>query len=108
MPGLTQGRIMHAELPSHGMDREPPGEADTVDGLLDLGHHGQNVTGSARMARWHPGGKDTAGRGFQEPPRLAAKLGWAMAFAFEDRRNGSVVGMDDLAVGQPLALDQAA
>ena len=88
--------------------REPLGEADTVDGRLDLGNHGQDVTGIARIARGHPGGKDKAGRGFREQPRCAAKLGWAIACAFEDGRNGSVVGIDDFAVGQPLALGQAA
>ena len=84
MQGLTQGRVIDAEISSHGMDREPPGEADEVDGPLDLVQHGQDVTGIARIARGHPGGKDKAGRGFREQPRFAAKLGWAIAFAFED------------------------
>ena len=108
MQGLAQGRIIDTEIPSHRMDREPSGEADVVDGPLNLINHGQDVTGIARIARWHPGGKDKAGRGFREQPRFAAKLGWAIAFAFENGRNGPIVSIDDFAVVQLLALGQAA
>jgi hypothetical protein len=108
MQGFTQGRILDTELPSDGMDREPPREADAVDGLLDLLNHGQDVTGIAWMTRGYPGGKDKARRGFREQPRFATTLGWAMALAFEDGRNSSIVGIDDFAVMQSLALSQAA
>ena len=90
------------------MDREPPGEADAVNGPLDLLNQGQDVTGIAGIPRGDPGGKDKAGRGCREQPRFAAKLRWAIAFAFEDGRNRSIVGIDDFAVMQPLTLGQAA
>jgi hypothetical protein len=89
------------------MDRKPPGEANAVDGPLDLLNHGQDVTGIAWITRGDSGGKDKAGRGFREQPRFAAKLGGAIAFAFEDGRNRSIIGIHDLAMVQPLALSQA-
>ena len=108
MQGLTQGRVIDTEIPSDGMDRKPPGEADAVNGPLDLLNHGQDVTGIAWIPRGYPGGKDKAGRGFREQPRFAAKLRGAIAFTFEDGRNCSIVGIDDFAVMQSLALGQAA
>src|SRR5262245_62934803 len=108
MQGLTQGCVIDAEIPSHGMDRKPPGAADAVDGSLDLVQHGQDVTGIARIAGGYPEGKDKASGGFREQPRFAAELRWAVAFAFEDRCNSSIIGIHDFTVVQPLALDQAA
>jgi hypothetical protein len=108
MQSLTQGRVIHAEIPSHGMDREPPREVNAANGPLDLGNPRQDVPGIARIARWHPGGKDKTGRRVREPPRFAAKLGGAIAFAFQDGRKGALVGIDDFVVMQSLALGQAA
>ena len=68
----------------------PWGGSDTLDGPLDLVEQGQHITGShglpsgTRFAKMNPVAGSDTNAGF------AAKLGGAIALAFEDRGNGGI------------------
>ena len=52
-------------------------------------------------------GEEKARSGFRENARFATKLGRTIAFAFDDRSNGGIIGIDDFALAQLFALGQA-
>ena len=88
------------------MDRELGLPLDPWNGGLDLVNQGHDIAGIARIPQREMRGKDKASGGFRDEARLASKLGWTVAFAFEERRNGAIVGSDDFAVAQRLALGE--
>jgi hypothetical protein len=57
-------------------------------GLLDLVAQGEHRAGLARIAQGRPGGKDNTGCGRRENAGLPTELGWTMALAFDERREG--------------------
>ena len=96
------------------MPRSPPpsgsralrGCLDAFDGLLDLVEQGQHIAGIARIALGHTVGKDKARGRLRHDAGLAAKLGGAIALAFEDGGNGGIVGIDDFTVAEFFALGE--
>src|SRR5712691_1300668 len=79
---------------------------DEIDGALHLVEERQHVTGITRIALGYPIGKDKTGRGFGENTRFPPKLGWTIAFSFQDRCNGGVIRIDNFAVQQPFTFGQ--
>src|SRR5882724_793025 len=59
------------------------------------------------MAHRQVQGKDEASCRLGDDPGRAAELGEAMAFALANRGNRGIVGVNDLAMGQGLALGQS-
>jgi len=106
MERLPQRRIIDAEITRHRMDLEPWGCPDTLDGPLDLVEQGQHITGIARIALGDPVGKDETGGGLRHKAGFAAKLGGAIALAFEDGGNSGIVGVHDFTVAELFALGE--
>ena len=52
-------------------------------------------------------GKDKAGSGLGQNPGFTTKLGWTIAFAFDDGSNGGIISIDDFALTQLFALSKA-
>ncbi len=98
--------VIDPEIPAEGVDAHTVWRGDEIDGALHLVEERQHVTGITRIARGHPMGKDKTGRGFGEETRFPPKLGWTIAFPFQDRCNRGVIRIDDFAVLQPFALGQ--
>ena len=84
----------------------PRGDART--GGLDLVDQGHDIAGITGIPHRQPRRKHEAGGGLGDNPRLAAKLGGAVALAFADRGNGGIIGIDDFTVRQGLAVGEAA
>ena len=107
MERLPQRRIIDAEITRHRMDLAPWGGPDTLDGPLDLVEQGQHITGIARIALRDSVRKDEPRGGLRHQAGFAAKLGGAIALAFEDRGHGGIVGIHDFTVGEFFALGEA-
>jgi hypothetical protein len=88
------------------MDSQLVAPLEPFGGGLDFVDQRQHIAGIARIAYGEMGGKDKACGGLRDDPRLAPKLGRTVAFALEDGGNSAIVGIDDFAVAQPLALSQ--
>ena len=86
------------------MDGQLAWPLDPCEGGWALVHQGHPIAGIARIPLRERCGKDKASRGLRDDPGLAPKLGRTVAFALQERRNGPVVGIDDLALTQWLAL----
>src|SRR5215472_6225677 len=76
------------------------------DGVLHFVNQGLHILDVTGIPHGQRQGKDEAGRWLGDNPGLAAELGGAMAFAFANGRNRGIVGVDDFAVAQRLALRQ--
>ena len=107
MQRLAHGRIIDPEVARHRVDLAPLGGGDASDGALDPIEQRHHIAGIVRIARWHQGGKDKAGGRFRHNAGLTPKLGRAIALAFEDRGNGQIVGIDEFAMREFLALGEA-
>ena len=105
--GLTQGGVIDPEIPGDRIDQWPLRPRHPFDGVVDFVDQGQHVTGIARVAYGHPGGKDKARGRLREDAGLATKLGWAIALAFANGGHGGIVGIDDFPVGQLFAVGQS-
>ena len=90
------------------MDSRDGARPDPSDRLLHLVDQGLHITGITGIAHGQMQGKDEARRWLGDNPRFAAELGGAVAFARADGRNGGIVRVDNLTVGQGLALRQSA
>ena len=97
---------MKAEVPRHRLDPEALRGLDACNRVLDFGQEGQNIAEIARISRGDPIRKDKAGRRLRRDAGLAAKLRGTIALAFEDGRNGQVVGIDQFTVTQFLAVGE--
>jgi hypothetical protein len=107
MQGLTQGRVIERQIAGQRVDGRGGARPDPGDRLLHLVDQGLHITGITRMAHGQMQGNDEASGWLGDNARLAAELGGAVAFAFANGGNGRIVGIDDLAVGQGLALREA-
>ena len=65
------------------------------------------MAGIAWIPCWHSVCKDKARHGVRRDPRLATKLPWAIALAFEDGSDGEIVGIDEFTVTEFVALGEA-
>ena len=81
-------------------------DATPRDRLLHLVDQGLHIPGITGIPHRQMQGKDKARRRLGDNPRLSAKLGGAVAFAFANGRNRGIVGVDDFAVGHRFALRQ--
>lgn len=106
MQRLTQGRIIDPEIPRHRVDPEPWERADTVERALHLVKQGQHITGIIGVALWHPIGKDKARGRFRHDTGLATKLRGTIALAFENGRDGEIIGIDEFGVAEFFALGE--
>ncbi len=106
MECVAQLGVIDPEIPAEGVDAHTVWRGDEIDGALHLVEERQHVTGITRIALGYPIGKDKTGRGFGENTRFPPKLGWTIAFSFQDRCNRGVIRIDNFAVLQPFALGQ--
>ena len=104
MQCLSHRGVIGSQIARDRMDRQLALSFDPCDGGLDLINQGYHIAGIARITLRQMRGQDKAGGGLRDDPGLAPKLGRTVAFALEDRRNGAIVGIDDFAVTQWLAL----
>jgi hypothetical protein len=105
---LTQGGVIERQIAGQRVDGRSGGCRNLRDRLLHLGDQGLHITGVTGIPYGQMQGKDEASGWLGDNPRLAAKLRGAVTFAFANGRNGGVVGVDDFAVGQGLALGEPA
>ena len=89
------------------MEPQALAAGDQVNGVLHFVEHGQHRARVTGIARGHPVGEDKPGSRLRHDTGLAAKLGGAVALAFEDGGNRGVIRIDDFAVGKFFALGQA-
>ena len=108
MQGVPQGGVIERQIARERMDDRAGTRPDPGDCLFHLVAQGLHIAGITGMAHRQMQGKAEPGRRLSDEARLAAKLGGAVAFALTNGGNGGIVGVDDLAVGQGLALRQAA
>ena len=73
---------LQCQIASQRVDSRGGARPDPGDRLLHMVDQGLHVTGITRIAHRQMEGKDQASRWLGDDPRLAAKLGGAMAFAF--------------------------
>ena len=106
MQRLTQGRIIDPEIPCHRVDPEPRERADTVESALHFVKQGQHITGIIWVALRHPIGKDKARGRVRSDTGLATKLGGTIALAFEDGRDGEIIGIDEFRVAEFFVLGE--
>ena len=76
---------------------------DACNRLLDFVSEGQDIAGIARIPCGYAVGTEKARGRVCRDPRLAPKLHGASALAFEDGRDGEIVGIDELTVPEFLA-----
>src|SRR6266516_1139193 len=108
MQGFTQGGVIERQIAGQRVDGRGGARPDSGDGLLHVGHQGLYITGITRIPQGQMQRKDEARRRLGNNARLAAELGGAVAFALADGGNGGIVGVDDLAVAQCLAVREPA
>jgi YD repeat-containing protein len=107
MQGLTQDGSIERQIAGPRVDGQGGVRPDPGDRLLHVVHPGLHITRITRIAQGQMQGKDEASCRLGDHARLAAKLGGAVAFALAHGRYGGIVGVDDLAMGQGLALCQS-
>jgi hypothetical protein len=101
---LTQGGVIKSQIAGQGTDSGCWIRRDPRNRLLHLIDQGLHIAGITRIPHGQMQAKDEACRGLRNNARFTAKLRGAVAFALTNGRNGGVVGVDDFAVGQCLAL----
>src|SRR5713226_2799152 len=108
MQRRTQGGIVERQVASHRVDGGGAPTRDLRHGVLDFVDQGQHEAGITRIADRELHGKDEARGWLDDNPWLAAKLSGTVALPFANRSNGQIVGIDDFAMGQRLAIGQPA
>src|SRR5215813_702912 len=88
------------------MDGQLAWPRDPCDGRVDFVHERHDVAGIARIPCRHAVRKDKARGWVRCDTGLPAKLGGTIALAFDDGRNGEIVGIDQFTVPQFLALSE--
>jgi hypothetical protein len=106
MESLTQHRVIDTQITRHRVDMVPWPCLDALGGPLDLVEQGQHITGIARIALGDKVGKDKTGGRFRDDTGLSAKLGRAIAFAFDNGSNRGIVGIDQFKVAELLAMGE--
>ena len=107
-PGVPQGGVIERQIAGQRRDGRDGARPDPGDGLCHLVDQGLHIAGITGMAHRQMQGNDDPGRRLSADARLAAQRGGAVAVALTNGRQGGIVGVDDRAVGQGLALRQAA
>jgi hypothetical protein len=108
MQRLAQGGVIQRQIPGQRVDGRRGACPDPGHRLLHLVDQRLHISDIARIPHGQMQGKDKTSRWIGDDAGLAAKLGGAVAFALAHGRNRGIVRVDDLAVGQGLALRQAA
>jgi hypothetical protein len=106
MEGVTQARVVEAQITCYRVNLPLRPYPDTVNGVLDLVEQGEPITRIARVALGHQRGKDKTGCWFRYDAGLSAKLRGTIALPFDNGGNGGIVGIDQFIVAQLLALGQ--
>jgi len=106
MQRLAHRGVIGPQSARDRMDGQLARRLDPCDGGLDLVHQGHHIPGIARIPSREMRRKDKAGGGLRDDPGLAPKLGRTVAFALENRSNSTIVGVDDFALVQWLALSE--
>ena len=106
MERLTQRFVIDAEVTRHRVDPESLRWLDAFNRPLDLGKEGQDIAGIVRIPLGHPVGKEKARGRVRRDTGLATKLRGAIALAFEDGRDGEIVGIDEFTVLEFFALGE--
>ena len=108
MQCLAQGGDIERQIAGQRVDGRGGARPDPGHRLLHLVDQGLHIAGIARIAHGQMPGKDETRRWLGDNARLTAELGRAVALALADGRDGGIVRIDNLAVGQGLALRQPA
>ena len=104
---FTQGGVIQCQIARQRVDGRDGTRPDPRDRLLHLLDQGLHITRITRIPHGEMQGKDEARRRLGHHPGLAAKLGGTVAVALTNGGKGGIIGVNDLAVGQGLALGQA-
>jgi hypothetical protein len=107
VPHFTRGGVMQGQIARQRVDGRDGTRPDPRDRLLHLRDQGRHIPRSTRIPHGERPGQDEARRRLGDPPGLTATRGGTVAFALTNGGNGGIRGVDDLAVGQGLAVGQA-
>ena len=108
MERLTQRLVIDAQVTRHRVDPESLRCLGAFDSLLDFVKEGQHRAGISRIALGHLVCKEKACGRVRRDARLTPKLRGAIALAFENRRDGEIVGLDEFTVTEFFALGELA
>lgn len=106
MQRLSHCGVIGSQVARDRMDGQLAMSLDPCNGGLDLVNQGHHIAGIDRIPNRQMRGKDKPSGGLRDDSGLAPKLSRTVAFALEDRRNGAIVGIDDFAVVQRLAVGE--
>ena len=105
---LAQGGIIERQIAGQRVEGGSGVRRDPTDRLLHVVDQGLHVAGVTGVSHGHMQAKDEARRWLGNNSGLATKLGGAVALPLANGRNGGIVGVDNFAVGQRLALREPA
>jgi hypothetical protein len=90
---LTQCRVIEAEVSRQRVDPGALWCLDAFNRLLDFVQEGHHIAGITWIPLGHTIGKEQACDRVRHDPRRATKLRGTIALAFEDGRDGEIIGI---------------
>ncbi len=105
---LTQGRVMERQIAGQRVDGRSGVRREPRNRLLHLVDQGLPIAAITGIPHRQMQANDEASRWLGDNSGLAAKWRGAVALPFAHGRTGGIVGVDDLAVEQRLALCELA
>lgn len=106
MQSLTQNGIVDPKVTRERMNGPLGSVLHTSDRLLDFVDERQHITLITWIALGRQIGNDITGGRLRDDAGLAAELSWTIALAFDDRRHGGIVSIDDFEGCELLALGE--
>ena len=100
MERLTQCRVIDAKVTRDRVEPELGRYLDTRDGTVDLVEEGPHIADIVRVPLGYPVGKEKTRGRFRRDPGLSTTVCRAIALAFEDGREGEIVGIDEFTVAE--------
>ena len=98
--------VIERQIAGQRMDGQRAPSRDSRNGLLNAVEQGPHRAEIIRVAHWQLKGKDEAGGHLGDNARFAAKLRRTVTLAFSDGGNSAIIGIDDFAMRQRLAIGQ--
>ena len=103
---LAQFGVVERQIAREGVNGGHERGGDLRQRRLDFGDQGEHVAAITGIAHRQMSGEHEAGGGLPDKARFAPKLGGTVTLAFADRSDGGIVGVDDFAAGQRLAVGE--
>ena len=107
MQRCTQRRVIKGQIASQRMDGRFASRRDLRTSVLHFVDQGQHIAGIRGISYREMHGEGEARGYLGDHTGFFAKLRGTVALAFENRRNGDIIGIDDFAMGQRRAMREA-